>query len=93
MKLGYYVAAYFPPGQLNASSLNVVVGSGHMIGGFENPPLTDGVAYCFGLLVETNFSGVSFELDILCSAIRRRVFPRTSWRCLEEPVVSNRGQK
>ncbi|XP_077549684.1 tyrosine-protein phosphatase Lar-like [Haemaphysalis longicornis] len=57
MKLGYYVAAYFPPGQLNASSLNVVVGSGHMIGGFENPPLTDGVAYCFGLLVETNFSG------------------------------------
>lgn len=57
MHLGYYVAAYLSPGDLNASSLDVIVGSGDMIGGFENPPLKDRVAYCFGILVETNFSG------------------------------------
>ncbi|XP_077549640.1 usherin-like isoform X2 [Haemaphysalis longicornis] len=57
MQLGYYVAAYLSPSDLNGSAVEVVVGRGHMIGGFENPPLTGGVAYCFGLLVETNFSG------------------------------------
>ncbi|XP_077549587.1 uncharacterized protein LOC144162800 [Haemaphysalis longicornis] len=57
MQLGYYVAAYLCPSDLNGSPSEVVVGSGHMIGGFENPPLTKAVAYCFGLVVETNFSG------------------------------------
>ncbi|XP_077549602.1 phosphatidylinositol phosphatase PTPRQ-like [Haemaphysalis longicornis] len=57
MQLGYYVAAYLCPSDLNGSASEVVVGSGHMIGGFENPPLTKAVSYCFGLLVETNFSG------------------------------------
>ncbi|KAH7935692.1 hypothetical protein HPB52_012350 [Rhipicephalus sanguineus] len=56
MRLGYYVAAHLTPKQLE-EAVDFLVGGGDVIGGFENPPLTDAMAYRFGLLAESNFSG------------------------------------
>ncbi|XP_050023209.1 receptor-type tyrosine-protein phosphatase T-like [Dermacentor andersoni] len=56
MSLGYYVAAHLTPDQLK-EAVDFVVGAGSVIGGFENPPLTDATPYRFGLLAESNFSG------------------------------------
>ncbi|XP_049275420.1 LOW QUALITY PROTEIN: phosphatidylinositol phosphatase PTPRQ-like [Rhipicephalus sanguineus] len=56
MGLGYYVAAHLTPDLLE-KPMDFVVGSGNVVGGFENPPLSDATTYRFGLLVESNFSG------------------------------------
>ncbi|KAK8776982.1 hypothetical protein V5799_029673, partial [Amblyomma americanum] len=54
--LGYYVAARFTPDEIG-SRLRFVVGTGDVVGGFENPPLEAGAPYSFGLVAESNFLG------------------------------------
>ncbi|KAH8035890.1 hypothetical protein HPB51_010642 [Rhipicephalus microplus] len=68
MGLGYYVAACLTPGQLE-QPMDFVVGSGSLIGGFENPPLSEATTYWFGLLVESNFSGDVLQGYSLTAAV------------------------
>ncbi|CAN8023742.1 unnamed protein product [Ixodes persulcatus] len=55
MQLGYYMAAMFSPEEVRELS-DFVLGAGNVVGGFENPPLTDATPYRIGLLVASNFS-------------------------------------
>ncbi|EEC06511.1 cell adhesion molecule, putative [Ixodes scapularis] len=68
MQLGYYTAAKFSPEEVRELS-DFVLGGGNVVGGFENPPLTDATPYRIGLLVASNFSGV------------RHPHPHTHKRC------------
>ncbi|KAM7284517.1 phosphatidylinositol phosphatase PTPRQ [Ixodes scapularis] len=56
MQLGYYTAAKFSHKEVRELS-DFVLGAGNVVGGFENPPLTDATPYRIGLLVASNFSG------------------------------------
>ncbi|XP_042143387.1 phosphatidylinositol phosphatase PTPRQ-like [Ixodes scapularis] len=55
MQLGYYMAAMFSPEEVREQS-DFVLGAGNVVGGFENPPLTESTPYRIGLLVASNFS-------------------------------------
>ncbi|XP_040357320.1 receptor-type tyrosine-protein phosphatase kappa isoform X3 [Ixodes scapularis] len=56
MQLAYYTAAMFTPDEVKQLSSDFVVGAGNVVGGFENPPLSDATPYRIGLLVASSFS-------------------------------------
>ncbi|CAN8004149.1 unnamed protein product, partial [Ixodes hexagonus] len=55
MQLAYYTAAMFRPEEVRELP-EFVVGAGNVVGGYQNPPLSDSTPYRIGLLVESSFS-------------------------------------